>query len=87
REDKRETAETDRNEKQKNARLNQLVKDLDKTSEPEEMVSQLKYLPTTDLFYVLTNTRSAENRALIIAQLPEATQRALSEYGSNPAGK
>ncbi len=86
REDKRKTAETDWNEKQKNARLNQLVKDLDKTSEPEEMVSQLKYLPTTDLYYVLTNTRSAENRAVIIGQLPEATQRALSEYGSNPAG-
>lgn len=86
RDDKRKDAETGWNERQKSSRLNQLVKDLDKTDEPEGLVSQLKFLPTSDLYYVLTNTRNAENRAVIIEQLPEPVQRAISEYGSNPAG-
>ncbi|MCC6463877.1 MAG: hypothetical protein IT463_00900 [Planctomycetes bacterium] len=74
------------NEKMRSERLNQLVADLDKSREPEELLPQLQYLPTSDLFYVLTRARNQGNRASVFGALPPETQRALAQMGANPAG-
>lgn len=74
------------NEKARSSRLNQLVEDLNRTREPETLLPQLAYLPLSDLYWVLMQTKHAENRAIIFAELPEETQRALASVGTNPAG-
>jgi hypothetical protein len=74
------------NEKQKNARLMQLVSDLDRTREPESILPQLQFLPLSDLYFVLTQSKNVDNRAAIVGALPEEVQRSLATLGSNPAG-
>jgi hypothetical protein len=74
------------NERMRSERLAQLVSDLDRTREPEELLPQLLFLPLSDLYFVLTNTRNGDNRAVVYAAIPEGTQRNLALLGSNPAG-
>lgn len=74
------------NDQQKDARLRQLVADVDKSREPETLLPQLQFLPLSDLYFVLTNARSAANRAAIFNLLAPETQRGLATIGSNPAG-
>jgi len=84
----RQAAETllrEWSERTTNERLNQIVSDLDRTREPEDMLPQLQFLPLSDLYYVLTTTRNGENRAAVFAALPEPTQRGLALIGTNPA--
>lgn len=74
------------NRKQRDARLAQLVLDLEKSREPETLLPQLVYLPLSDLYFVLTQCKNKESRAALIALMPEEVQRGLVQVGANPAG-